>query len=134
MMSAVVKAGPGHGRQFVCCGETAREDAALCSIASKVMISMQFSDLHAKASRPRSLIILSACSTDAKKFKEVFVEAQKIMQEGMEAQKVMLEELVRSEEQETAEGQEQGQETEGVTNKLAGLTVQESTQPAAADS
>ena len=88
---------------------------------------MLFSNLCTKASRPLSLIIPSVRPTDAKKFKEVFVEAQTIMKEG----------LSRADEQDQESAEEQEQEHEvpgGVTDKLAGLTVQEDSGPASTDS
>ena len=98
---------------------------------------MLFSSLRTKASLPRSLIIPSVRPADAKKFKEVFVEAQDIMKEDLPRAEGQDQESAEEQEQESVEEQEHGQEQEapgGVTDKLAELTVREDSQPTSADS
>ena len=98
---------------------------------------MLFSNLRTKASRPRSPIIPSVRPADAKKFKEVFVEAQNIMKEDLPRPEGQDQESAEEQEQESAEEQDQGREQEapdGVTDKLAELTVREDSQSASADS
>lgn len=85
-------------------------------------VACDFSDEEPKA---EMLAIRFLNAENAKKFKEVFMEAQAIMQEGP----------ARSDDEDEESDEEQEQEApDGVTDKLAALTVREGAEPAAAAS